>query len=426
MKYYFYIFLSVSFPFLLTSCSGLGNSQGELVGVSGRKSYKQDIPYGMVYVPAGTFIMGGTDQDITSARTAPNKQITIAPFFMDETEITNNEYRQFVFWVRDSIAAKTIGGDYVIQSEDGTEYINPKKIVTYDTKGKNADNADALQAMYYQGDDKILGTNDFDVTKLIYQYNWFDLRAAALKQNIGQPRSSFIRREKVHVYPDTLVWIKDFSYAQNEPMVEQYFSHPAYDDYPVVGVNWKQATAFCKWRTEYNNSYRDRLKKPRRGEMSLPTEAQFEYASRGGRNGTDYPWGGPYIRNSRGCMLANFKPLRGNYSDDGGAYTVHVKSYFPNGYGLYNMSGNVAEWTSSTYNEASYVFTHDFNPTYTTSSNLDDVPLSQRRKVIRGGSWKDIGYYLRNSSRSYEYADTAKSYIGFRCVAQVVGRINAK
>jgi len=423
MKYIFYILLFFSLPFVLVSCSSTGNSQGELTGVSGRKSYKQDIPYGMVYIPAGTFIMGGTDQDITSARTALSKQVTIAPFFMDEAEITNNEYRQFVFWVRDSIAAKIIGGEYLIQAEDGTEYINPKKTVVYGSQGKE-DNSDALQAMYYQGDDKLLGTNDFDVTKLIYQYTWFDLRSAALKQNIGQPRSSFIRREKVNVYPDTLVWIKDFSYAQNEPMVEQYFSHPAYDDYPVVGVNWRQATAFCNWRTEFNNTYRDKLNKPRRGAMSLPTEAQFEYAARGGRNGTDYPWGGPYIRNSRGCLLANFKPLRGNYIDDGGAYTVHAKSYFPNGYGLYNMSGNVAEWTSSTYNESSFVFTHDMNPNYATVKDLDDLPLPQRRKVIRGGSWKDIGYYLRNSTRTYEYADTAKSYIGFRCVAQVVGRIN--
>jgi len=253
MKYIFYILLLVSLPFALVSCSGTSNSQGELVGVSGRKSYKQDIPYGMVYIPAGTFIMGNTDQDITSARTSLSKQVTIAPFFMDETEITNNEYRQFVFWVRDSIAAKTIGGDYVVQAEDGTEYINTKKTVVYGSKGKE-NNSEALQAMYYQGDDKLLGTNDFDVTKLIYQYTWFDLRAAALKQNIGQPRSSFIRREKVTVYPDTLVWIKDFSYAQNEPMVEQYFSHPAYDDYPVVGVNWKQATAFCSWRTKIKNN----------------------------------------------------------------------------------------------------------------------------------------------------------------------------
>ena len=76
----------------------------------------------------------------------------------------------------------------------------------------------------------------------------------------------------------------------------------------------------------------------------LPTEAEWEYAARGGRDMAKYPWGNPYIRNSKGCMLANFKPGRGNYYDDGFAYTAPVASYFANDYGLYDMSGNVAEW----------------------------------------------------------------------------------
>ncbi|MCO4293488.1 SUMF1/EgtB/PvdO family nonheme iron enzyme [Solitalea sp. MAHUQ-68] len=417
MKYFWLLCTSA----LLFSLSGCGSSgaKGELVGVQGRKPYKQDVPYGMVYIPAGTFIMGQADQDVTASRTAQNRQVTIAPFYMDETEITNNEYRQFVLWVRDSIAAKTMGGNFVVKGEDGTEYINPKQKVNY--SAKNNPNAEQLKGMFYQGDDKITGRNEFDVTKFIYQYTWFDLRAAALAQNRKKPRSSFIKREKVAIYPDTLVWLADFSYAQNEPMVEQYFSHPAFDEYPVVGVNWKQANAFSAWRTEFNNTYRDKNKKPRRGAMSLPTEAQFEYAARGGRIGSDYPWGGPYIRNSKGCLLANFKPGRGNYVDDGGFYTVNVKSYFPNDYGLYNMAGNVAEWTASTYDESAYTFVHDMNPTYTTQEN-DASSLSQRRKVVRGGSWKDIGFFLQNGTRSYEYLDSAKSYIGFRCVGEHMGK----
>ncbi|SMO38444.1 T9SS ring complex lipoprotein PorK/GldK [Solitalea koreensis] len=413
---------------LLLSVSGCGSSgaRGELVGIQGRKPYKTDVPYGMVYIPAGTFIMGQSDQDITSSQTAQNRQVTIAPFYMDETEITNNEYRQFVYWVRDSIAAKMMGGDYIIKGDDGTEFINPKKPLVYGTKkGKKSvggdSGSDNLNGMYYQGDDQIYGKKEFDVTKFVYQYTWFDFRAAALKQNRTKARTSFIKREKVQIYPDTLVWLADFSYAQNEPMVEQYFSHPAFDNYPVVGVTWKQANAFAAWRTEFNNSYKDKSKKPRRGSVSLPTEAQFEYAARGGRIGTDYPWGGPYIRNSKGCLLANFKPGRGNYADDGGFYTVNVKSYFPNDYGLYNMAGNVAEWTSSTYDESSYTFVHDMNPTYTTQES-DNASLSQKRKVVRGGSWKDIGFFLQNGIRSYEYQDTAKSYIGFRCIVSYMGK----
>jgi sulfatase modifying factor 1 len=133
-----------------------------------------------------------------------------------------------------------------------------------------------------------------------------------------------------------------------------------------------------------------------------------------------YPWGGMYTRNNEGCFLANFKPLRGNYSDDGGVTTLPVGSYEPNEFGLSDMAGNVAEWTSSAYDESAYTFTHDLNPDYKYNALPDDPPVL-KRKVIRGGSWKDIGYYLQTGVRSYEYQDTAKSYIGFRCVRTYLG-----
>ncbi|HEY0897059.1 MAG TPA: SUMF1/EgtB/PvdO family nonheme iron enzyme, partial [Sphingobacteriaceae bacterium] len=153
----------------------------------------------------------------------------------------------------------------------------------------------------------------------------------------------------------------------------------------------------------------------------LPNEAQFEYAARGGRIGNDYPWGGPYIKNAKGCLMANFKPGRGNYIDDGGTFTVNVKSYFPNDFGLYNMAGNVAEWTSSAYDESASTFTHDLNPSFSYEAGAGD-PEVLKRKVVRGGSWKDIGYFLQNSTKTFEYQDTSKSYIGFRCVTPYPGR----
>ena len=406
----------------LGGCGIRSGANGELVGVQGRKSFKSDIPYGMVYVPAGTFLMGQTDQDITYSHTAPNRQVSVSAFYMDETEITNNEYRQFVYWVRDSIAAKVMGGDFVVQGDDGTEYINPDNKVQWGGKRSNLD-FEQLSGLFYQGDDQVFGRRELDVRKLVYQFAWFDYRAAAIKtpENRSRPRSDFIMRDEVAIYPDTLVWLAEFSYAQNEPMVQQYFTHPAYDDYPVVGVTWRQARAFSHWRADFNQQYKARRGLPARGLMYLPTEAQFEWAARGGRVGADYPWGGPYIRNSKGCLLANFKPGRGNYADDGGLYTVHVKSYFPNDYGLYNMAGNVAEWTSSTYHESSYMFVHDMNPTYSNNATEDD-PISMKRKVVKGGSWKDIGYFLQTGVRTYEYQDTAKSYIGFRNVSPVMGK----
>jgi len=208
-------------------------------------------------------------------------------------------------------------------------------------------------------------------------------------------------------------------------MTRQYFWHPKYDDYPVVGVNWKQANAFCRWRTEYRNTYWDKEGLPITEDFRLPTEFEWEYCARGGRDNNMYPWGGPYTRNSKGCFLANFKPNRGNYMDDGGMYPVRGDAYFPNDYGLYNMAGNVAEWTVNAYAESSMQFTHDLNPDYRYDADpIKDGPnyLSQSRKVIRGGSWKDIAYFIQNGSRTYEYQDTAKSFIGFRTVQTYIGR----
>lgn len=407
---------------ILSGCGLNKGPGGELTGVSGRHKFKDDVPYGMVYIPGGTFLMGATDEDITGAQLNQSKQVTVSPFFMDETEISNNQYRQFVYYVRDSIAAKQLGGEYLIKGTDGNEYINPKKKIVWGNgkKGKGkANNADALKGMFYDGDDQIFGKKELNVSKLTYNYAWFDWRGAANSSGKA-PRSSFIHKDQVSVYPDTLVWIKDFAYSQNEPMVKSYFSHPAYDNYPVVGVTWRQARAFCDWRTKFYEDFRARQHKPGRGLVSLPSDPQFEWAARGGRVGAEYPWGGPYIRNAKGCLLANFKPGRGDYASDGGAYTVNVKSYFPNDYGLYNMSGNVAEWTISSWTNIFNNVTSDLNPTYSSDAKPTDPP-ALKRKIVRGGSWKDIGYYLQTSTRTYEYQDSAKSYIGFRCVIEALG-----
>jgi gliding motility-associated lipoprotein GldK len=340
--------------------------------------------------------------------------------------------------VRDSIAIVNYLNDpkYFIQvkganakTNNGKKYINwayvkHYPLAYYSAKGNKANTANLakLQGMYYQGDDKVFDRNELDVRLLKYNYSLLDLRTAAdYRGDKTKKRSDFIVRDTVPVYPDTLVWLSDFSYSANEPMVEGYFSHPAYRNYPVVGVTWRQARAFNVWRTHYNDNYKYSHNLPVRGHYSLPTETEFEYASRGGRIGTDYPWGGPYIKNAKGCLLANFKPGRGNYTDDGGAYTVNVRSYFPNDYGLYNMAGNVAEWTSDAFDESASTFTHDLAPAISYEAKPND-PIVLKRKVVRGGSWKDVGYFLQNSTRTFEYQDTAKSYIGFRCVTHYLGR----
>ncbi|WDF78899.1 SUMF1/EgtB/PvdO family nonheme iron enzyme [Mucilaginibacter sp. AW1-7] len=417
---------------VLSGC-GSGGDRGEVAGVP-QRSFKAEVPYGMVYIPGGSFMMGQTDQDVTFAQTAQPKQVTEAPFFMDQTEITNSQYKKFVFWVRDSIAITNYVNDnkYYMQSKggrpanaSGKKYINwayVKKNPVWSNRKGAASNRSKLQGMFYQNEDRVFDRDEIDVRLLKYNYALMVLRDAANHRNDPKSRrSDFILRDTVTVYPDTLVWLSDFSYAANEPMVEAYFSHPAFRNYPVVGVTWRQARAFTVWRTRYNEAYKNSRHLPPRADYRLPTEGEFEYAARGGRLGTDYPWGGPYIKNAKGCLLANFKPGRGNYTDDGGAYTVNVRSYFPNDYGLYNMAGNVAEWTSSAFDESASTFVHDLAPTFAVEAKSSD-PEVLKRKVVRGGSWKDIGYFLQNSTRTYEYQDTAKSYIGFRCVTSYLGR----
>lgn len=437
--------LALSF-ILFTILSGCGKSgNGELVGVARRASFYEPDPYGMLFIPQGSFNMGINDQDIAQSMTSQTRTVSIPSFWMDETEITNSEYRQFVYWVRDSIALRLLGEqfDEFVISEDkfGNEITPPFVNWNADLDWENEEYAEILNDMFLAEHERFFRRKEIDTRKLVYEYEWVDLQQAAKKSNRynfetnayegdvfdqkGEKspindRSAFIMKDKVNVYPDTLAWIADFTYSFNEPWTEMYFWHPGFDEYPVVGVNWKQATAFCIWRSQFLNNFLRSKRQPEVMQYRLPSEAEWEYAARGGLNQNVYPWGGLYTRNDKGCFLANFKPLRGRYGDDGGMYTMTVASFAPNDFGVFDMSGNVAEWTSSAFDESSYGFMHDMSPTYKYNA-LPSDPNVLKRKVIRGGSWKDVGYFLQNGTRTYEYQDSAKSYIGFRCIRDYIG-----
>lgn len=402
---------------VLSGCAN--NMEGELIGVQGRKPWFHPQPYGTIYVPTGTFHAGQADMDVFFTHRAPNKQITVTAFYMDDTEITNNEYRQFVEYVIDSMARYILGDPYVTEDDAGNQRINREEVIDWN----DAEIVEQLEAdMYVPESERYYGQAGVDSRKLLYYYEWIDLRAAAHAAE-GAKRNEFIRKETVGIYPDTLVWVRDFTYSFNEPMTQMYYWHPKYDDYPVVGVDWHQARAFSHWRTGYLNDYYVSLGEPIVTPFRLPTEYEWEFAARGGRDGSMYPWGGPYTRNSKGCFLANFKPGRGDYQADGGVYPVRGYSYFPNDYGLYGMSGNVSEWTVSAYADESHIVTHDLNSDLQYDAKNDE-PASLKRKVIRGGSWKDVSFFIQTGSRAYEFQDTAKSYIGFRCVMSYIGRSN--
>lgn len=441
------LLLSIAFVFLLTSCGS--KTKGELVGVQGKKWYPEK-PYGMVLIPRGSFIMGKSEEDQAQLLNAPTKTVTVRSFYMDDTEITNSEYRQFVEWVKDSIArtklailADELGlgpedggiGDYAFKDADTTKAsvydkymldrysgmgetgyegraLNKKaKLIWSTAKYPDEYYAEVMDSLYIPEEESYNGQRTIDVTKLKYKYTWMDIEAAA-RSKTGR-RKDFIKQEELEIYPDTTVWIRDFEYSYNEPMHNDYFWHEAYGDYPVVGVNWQQAKAFCNWRTKFKNDDQKSRGRQFVNQFRLPTEAEWEYAARGGIESGTYPWGGPYVISDTGCFMANFKPQRGDYAADSALYTVEAKSYEPNDYNLYNMAGNVSEWTNSSYDPASYDYVSTMNPNGGSGENA--------RKVIRGGSWKDVAYFLQVSTRDYEYKDSARSYIGFRTVQDYMG-----
>ncbi|HSW67094.1 MAG TPA: SUMF1/EgtB/PvdO family nonheme iron enzyme [Bacteroidales bacterium] len=421
--------------------AGCGSSgKGELVGVERRPRFYQPSPFGMAYIPMGSFTMGVGDEDILASFSHQPRTVSVSAFFMDETEITNNEYRQFVFWVRDSIARTLLGEampeEYLIEQNRETGELFDPPLLNWDRpiRWNDAEEREILEEMYLPEHERYFRRKEIDTRKLFYEYFWVDLRAAASKNFQGgnpddasfanrpqRDRSVYVRRDVINVYPDTLVWIHDYAYSFNDPLTEEYFWHPAYDHYPVVGVNWRQARAFAIWRTQLLSSYLAGRQQAVAMDFRLPTEAEWEWAARGGNTLSPFPWGGPYTRNEKGCFLANFKPMRGDYASDGGLTTLIVAHYPPNDFGLFDMSGNVAEWTNDAFHESAVNFTWDLNPSFTYNA-VDADPPVLKRKVVRGGSWKDIAYFLQVNVRTYEYQDTAKSYIGFRCVQGFLGR----
>ena len=451
MKMKIMLFL-VAVVAIVASC---GAPAGELVGVSKASDFREANPYGMVFIRKGSFMMGANTQSAVFEQPDNIMMATVEAFWMDETEITNNEYKQFVYWVRDSIAMTRLveAGitDYAIQPKDEdfdeenfTLNWKMRSKIPWGTKDEEL--AEALSSLYFT-DGKELRTN-----YLHYRYQWYNYDQAVLQRNkfdvatssypegatvrvdtfwvndetgaildstivrpLREPKD-LITKKIISVYPDTLAWVRDFQYSFNEPMLHMYFSHPGYLEYPVVGVTWEQAHAFCNWRTNYFNNASD----TRAQAYRLPTEAEWEYAARGGRRMAMYPWGNNYARDANGCFLANFKPYRGSYNDDTGTTTMKVAQFRPNDFGLFDMAGNVSEWTNNAYDDATNTNIHDLNPDFSYMARKED-PDVLKRKVIKGGSWKDISYFMQCGVRTYEYQYESRPYIGFRCVRSYIG-----
>ena len=459
---------------LLTSCFGskvASGSGGELTGASGR-SFAEPAPYGMVLIKRGHLKMGIEKQDSLWGKQTPLRDISVDGFWMDDTEITNSEYRQFVNYVRDSILRERLadpnyGGDesYKIEEDKNGDPVKPHLNWKKNLPRKpNEDEQRAIESLYVTN--PVTGEKMLDAAQMNYRYEVYDYTSAALRRNrlnpeernlntdvqidpnevvwiskdtayindegkivsetINRPLTGpwdFLNTYIVNIYPDTTCWVNDFPNADNEVYMRNYFSNPAYNDYPVVGVTWEQANAFCAWRTEYllkglgpAARYVQRYR--------LPTEAEWEYAARG-KEGTEFPWENEDVASGKGCFYANFKPDDGNYTKDGNLITSKVGIYSSNTNGLYDMAGNVAEWTSTIYTEAGVDAMNDVNPQLRYNAAKED-PYRLKKKSVRGGSWKDPESYIRSAWRSSEFQNQPRSYIGFRRVRSLANTVSEK
>jgi gliding motility-associated lipoprotein GldJ len=480
-------FLLVSMGFLSTSCSKMGKGVSKTTGWAYNDpknggfevapAKEQITGPGLVFVEGGTFTMGSTQETPFYEWDNQPRHITLNSFYMDETEVSNLDYLEYIFW---------------------------------------------LQRVY------------------------------------GEDYPAVVQK----ALPDTNVWRDKLAY--NEPMVETYFRHPAYHNYPVVGVSWLQANDYASWRTdrvneqllinagylEYDPDQKDDnnfnteaylagqyegLVKEGKKDLNpngqgvrkvrfedgillphyrLPTEAEWEYAALGLIGNTInnrvaerkmYPWNGQGLRSDDkkyyGSFVANFKINRGDYMgvagnlNDGASIPAPVRSYWPNDYGLYNMAGNVSEWVLDVYRPLSHQEVTDFDPfrgnvfknikrdaegrvaqkdslgriqyvpvddakaarrnNYRAANNINykdgdfqsviapdwnnaskkdlqkstnkmyeygvTTLINDKSRVIKGGSWKDGPYYLSPGVRRYMDEDQASATVGFRCAMSRVG-----
>jgi formylglycine-generating enzyme required for sulfatase activity len=276
----------------------------------------------------------------------PGKRLSIASFYLSKKEVSNLEYRTFVNWVIDSIALS------ILASKDPGFYLDPtQKTLNWSRRGEARD------------------TNQFENLFPLYipnpKINTFNSDNRKFILNVSAVLFSYTEiyhtiPTSIAIYPDTLCWIRDVVYNFNEPLTRHYFQHTDYNNYPVVGVSWKQAYAYCRW-----------LGLDGKGAYRLPTQAEILYcyisfpkinsrskpisSNRFERIKCTYPWStiteelvdkqGKYLANS-GSLTDEYEVKHKDFAQDGALFTSACGSYPVSPTGLYDLAGNVAEWVA--------------------------------------------------------------------------------
>jgi len=322
------------------------------------------------------------DAHVSDAEVYESSKTVDGPaFFISQTEVSNLEYRKFV----ESCIAKWMKEN---RPEIAQKY-----------KWESPEYVQAVQAWLESSSATAAASGA--VTSATVQApakNWGELYMRKLDWGKITYRGESI-------YPNTQVWISDFMMSYNEPMRDYYFVHPAYNNYPVVGVSYLQATMYCQW---YSDAYGQREKDEYQIVYRLPSELEWERAAslvaeKRSKKSSGSPMNNNFMRNSKGAYIANFRPSANNFGQDGAMYPAPVQSYYTNDAGCYNMQGNVAEWTSTAL-------------VYPVGQYTDEG------YIIKGGAWTLPEAACTVGARAILYYGVAgvapaASYVGFRMVA---------
>lgn len=308
---------------------------------------------GMVRIPAGIFMMGADDPHSRKDE-FPKHKVTVSSFWMDATEVTNAQFRDFI---------EATG--YITTAERKPEWEEIKKQLPPGTP-KPADDVLVASSLVFTAPSSKVPLNDVS--------QWWSWKQGASWRHPEGPGSNINGK----------------------------------DNYPVVHVSWDDANAYAKWAGK-----------------RLPTEAEWEWAARGGLEDQVYPWGNQAV--DEGKPKAN--TWQGSFPDkntlwDGYYATAPVGSFSPNGYGLFDMAGNVWEWCSDWYRHDTYTLAaqKEVRDPKGPESSFDPETPTIPKRVQRGGSFLCHDSYCssyRVSARMKTSQDTGLSHSGFRCVKDI-------